>query len=88
MPAWRSRTRSADLKPALDDIVRNAKGVRLEKRNVARPGAALATKSASRFVRPCEPTLTDRPPAGADWSHEVKDDGFRIPGSFEDMAMQ
>jgi len=88
MPAWRSGSGPPDLKPALDDIVRNAKGVRLEKRNVARPGAALATKSASRFIRPCEPTLTDRPPAGADWSHEVKHDGFRIPGSFEDMAMQ
>jgi hypothetical protein len=30
------------------------------------------------FVRPCEPTLVDRPPAGADWLHEVKHDGFRI----------
>jgi bifunctional non-homologous end joining protein LigD len=31
------------------------------------------------FVRPCEPTLVDRPPAaGAGWLHEVKHDGFRI----------
>jgi ATP-dependent DNA ligase len=30
------------------------------------------------FVRPCEPTLVDRPPAGAGWLHEVKQDGFRI----------
>jgi len=30
------------------------------------------------FIRPCEPTLTDRPPAGADWLHEIKHDGFRI----------
>jgi hypothetical protein len=30
------------------------------------------------FVRPCEPTLVDRPPAGASWLHEVKHDGFRI----------
>jgi hypothetical protein len=30
------------------------------------------------FVRPCEPTLTDRPPAGPGWLHEVKHDGFRI----------
>ncbi len=30
------------------------------------------------FIRPCEPTLTDSPPAGTDWLHEVKHDGFRI----------
>ena len=30
------------------------------------------------FVRPCEPTLVDRPPDGAGWLHEVKHDGFRI----------
>ena len=30
------------------------------------------------FVRPCEPTLVDRPPAGVSWLHEVKHDGFRL----------
>ena len=30
------------------------------------------------FIRPCEPTLVDLPPAGAGWLHEVKHDGFRI----------
>ena len=30
------------------------------------------------FVRPCEPKLVDRPPAGPGWLHEVKHDGFRI----------
>ena len=30
------------------------------------------------FVRPCEPALADRPPAGPGWLHEVKHDGFRI----------
>jgi bifunctional non-homologous end joining protein LigD len=30
------------------------------------------------FVRPCEPTLTDHPPAGSRWLHEVKHDGWRI----------
>jgi hypothetical protein len=29
-------------------------------------------------IRPCEPTLVDRPPAGPDWLHEIKHDGFRI----------
>ena len=26
------------------------------------------------FIRPCEPALTDRPPAGLGWLHEVKHD--------------
>jgi bifunctional non-homologous end joining protein LigD len=30
------------------------------------------------FVRPCEPTLVDRPPAAPGWLHEVKHDGFRV----------
>jgi bifunctional non-homologous end joining protein LigD len=30
------------------------------------------------FVRPCEPKLVDRKPAGEGWLHEVKHDGFRI----------
>jgi len=30
------------------------------------------------FLRPCELTLADRPPAGPGWLHEVKHDGFRI----------
>jgi bifunctional non-homologous end joining protein LigD len=30
------------------------------------------------FIRPCEPTLADHPPAGPGWSHEIKHDGFRI----------
>ena len=30
------------------------------------------------FIRPCKPTLADRPPAGPGWLHEVKHDGFRV----------
>jgi ATP-dependent DNA ligase len=30
------------------------------------------------FVRPCEPRLVDRPPAGEGWLHKVKHDGFRV----------
>jgi bifunctional non-homologous end joining protein LigD len=33
------------------------------------------------FVRPCEPTLVDHPPAGPDWLHEIKHDGFRVLAS-------
>lgn len=31
-----------------------------------------------RFTRPCEPALVGRPPAGSDWLHEVKHDGFCV----------
>jgi bifunctional non-homologous end joining protein LigD len=30
------------------------------------------------FVRPAQPTLVDKPPAGAAWLHEVKHDGYRL----------
>jgi bifunctional non-homologous end joining protein LigD len=30
------------------------------------------------FIRPCQPFLVVRPPAGAGWLHEVKHDGYRI----------
>ena len=30
------------------------------------------------FIRPCEPTLVNHPPAGPGWLHEVKHDGFRL----------
>ena len=29
------------------------------------------------FIEPMQPTLVDDPPAGADWCHEVKWDGYR-----------
>jgi bifunctional non-homologous end joining protein LigD len=47
-------------------------------RAVARISGPLATNSAGRFVRPCESTLVDRPPAGPGWLHEVKHHGFRV----------
>jgi bifunctional non-homologous end joining protein LigD len=30
------------------------------------------------FVEPCIPTIADRPPAGRDWSYEIKHDGYRL----------
>ena len=32
------------------------------------------------FVVPCSPTLVGHPPAGPNWLHEVKHDGYRILG--------
>jgi bifunctional non-homologous end joining protein LigD len=30
------------------------------------------------FIKPCQPTLTDKPPSGPQWIHEIKHDGYRI----------
>jgi bifunctional non-homologous end joining protein LigD len=30
------------------------------------------------FILPCQPYLADRPPAGPEWQHEIKWDGYRI----------
>jgi bifunctional non-homologous end joining protein LigD len=30
------------------------------------------------FVEPCLPSPVERPPAGPDWIHEIKHDGFRL----------
>ena len=32
----------------------------------------------SNFIEPCLPRRADKPPAGGDWIHEIKHDGFRI----------
>jgi len=32
----------------------------------------------NRFIEPCLPSRAKRPPAGPDWIHEIKHDGFRI----------
>jgi ATP dependent DNA ligase domain len=33
---------------------------------------------ADGFVEPCSPTLAAKPPAGPDWVHEIKHDGYRL----------
>src|SRR5262245_11569764 len=30
------------------------------------------------FIEPCLPSRADRPPAGPDWIHEIKHDGYRL----------
>ena len=32
----------------------------------------------SQFIPPCIPTRAPKPPAGADWVHEIKHDGYRL----------
>ncbi|WP_158808517.1 non-homologous end-joining DNA ligase [Beijerinckia sp. L45] len=31
-----------------------------------------------KWIKPCLPTLVDRPPVGDDWIHEIKWDGYRV----------
>jgi hypothetical protein len=42
------------------------------------PAPRWRRNAAVGFIRPCEPVLVDRPPAGPGWLHEVKHDGFWI----------
>jgi bifunctional non-homologous end joining protein LigD len=38
----------------------------------------MVTVRASGFVEPCFPTRAHKPPAGPDWVHEIKHDGYRL----------
>jgi len=38
----------------------------------------LRSRPVAGFIEPCLPRPADRPPAGRDWLHEIKHDGFRI----------
>jgi len=35
------------------------------------------------FIEPCQSTLRNTPPNGAEWLHEIKYDGYRIQGMSE-----
>ena len=51
-------------------------GVPFAASGYAAPPSRPASAS-SGFILPCQPLLVDRPPAGSDWLHEVKHDGYR-----------
>jgi bifunctional non-homologous end joining protein LigD len=38
----------------------------------------MRSRSSGGFVEPCLPSPAERPPAGSNWIHEIKHDGFRI----------
>jgi bifunctional non-homologous end joining protein LigD len=38
----------------------------------------LPTRGVRHFIEPCLPSPAKKPPAGSDWIHEIKHDGFRI----------
>ena len=44
-------------------------------------GAKAAT--APGFIEPCVPTLRQKPPAGDEWVHEIKYDGYRAQAQFD-----
>jgi ATP-dependent DNA ligase len=43
---------------------------------------------ADGFVDPCIPTLAAKPPAGPDWVHEIKHDGYRLIVRRDGKAVQ
>jgi hypothetical protein len=40
------------------------------------------------FVDPCIPSLAAKPPAGPDWVHEIKHDGYRLIVRREGKALR
>ena len=38
----------------------------------------LRARGTARFIEPCLPSPAKEPPAGPQWIHEIKHDGFRI----------
>jgi bifunctional non-homologous end joining protein LigD len=52
----------------------------MPRRSISRfkdPKAGAKAASFPGFVTPCDPTLREQAPAGADWLHEIKIDGYR-----------
>jgi bifunctional non-homologous end joining protein LigD len=45
--------------------------------------AALFDNPLPQWIKPCVPTLVDKPPAGPNWGHEIKWDGYRISAYIE-----
>ena len=44
---------------------------------MANRGAATPTPLVHRYIQPLDPTSVEHPPAGEDWIHEIKFDGYR-----------
>jgi len=38
----------------------------------------MVTARPNGFIEPCIPTRAVKPPAGTDWVHEIKHDGYRL----------
>ncbi|MCX8255320.1 DNA polymerase LigD, ligase domain protein [Beijerinckiaceae bacterium RH AL1] len=47
-------------------------------KRVDRHQAGLFDEPLPKWIRPCLPTLVEKPPAGPQWVHEIKWDGYRV----------
>ena len=56
----------------------NRLGFRRRSRYLRRMSPRLRSRPLADIIEPCLPRPADRPPAGGDWIHEIKHDGFRI----------
>ena len=66
---WRSEASSTRAPAPVPGRPRNA---------AVQPGRKPAAQAMPRFIEPQLCTLLERPPASADWVHEVKFDGYRV----------
>jgi bifunctional non-homologous end joining protein LigD len=57
---------------------RDASGDDKPAKRAPRPSGARGRLPAPKFVPPQRATLVEAPPAGADWLHEIKFDGYRL----------
>jgi bifunctional non-homologous end joining protein LigD len=81
----RTRALAPLTKPKAKSANKSAASRRADPKGVKRatpfkfqPPKAAKRAALPKFVAPMLPTLTDAPPLGADWIHEVKFDGYRI----------
>jgi len=49
--------------------------------------AGLFDEPLPKWIRPCLPTLVDKPPVGPQWVHEIKWDGYRVSAYVADGAV-
>ena len=56
----------------------NRLGFRRRQRYLGRMSSRPRSRPLAAFIEPCLPRHADKPPAGPDWIHEIKHDGFRI----------
>ena len=77
-PGWSSKTGRIDLPPAKLD---EGKG----QVSLADPSKLKGAKKGPlpKFVEPTLATLSDKPPSGARWIHEIKFDGYRLQARIE-----
>lgn len=76
-------------RPGSDDVsaadAKPSRAAKAEPERKTRPvrKTNAAADTLPRFVDPCLATLRDKPPAGENWLHEVKFDGYRLQARIE-----